>query len=240
VLWLKRYREVVDATKEWRQNTELRPAYVALRVSAFQRSLDDGGVIPADYDAAISEMLACLAEGFRLDGYLPDVVHEAFRAFERLSWMLGQRTLTAVTVRKCAQFMDEHLPAMCGTSNEYSLADQFVADLVRAFGSAGPTEKNPLRSDRWSDLIILGETEDSALADVGYETARITALFSAKRFLFARAIDGTRDFFVRAASTELSTSDFSKLRMGQLLSVLPDDDPPDQGRAGHAKHAMLA
>jgi hypothetical protein len=239
-LWLKRYNEVLEATNEWHQNTEMRSAYVALRVSALQRSLDDGDVDPKNYSNVISEILTCLAEGFRMDGYVPDVVHEAFRAFERLLWKLGRSEINTAAINQCAQFLDAHLPAMCGTSNEYSLGDPAVVELITRFAAAGPLESNPLRSDRWSDLILLGETEDSALAEVGYESARITAVFGEKRHLFARATDGTRDFFVRCSATELNATDFAKLRVGQLLSVLPGNVPPDLGRAWPAQHAMLA
>ena len=129
---------------------------------------------------------------------------------------------------------------MCGTANEYSLADPFVVNLVTRFRTAGSAAANPLRSDRWSDLILLGEREDRALAEVGYETARITAVFAGKPYFFARATDGTRDFHVRLSATELSQNDFAKLRLGQLLSILPSDETPEAGRSWPAKHAMLA
>jgi len=95
-------------------------------------------------------------------------------------------------------------------------------------------------SDRWNDLIVFGEIGDSALAEVGYESARVTAVFGEKSFLFARATDGTRDFWVHQSATELSIAEFAKLRLGELVSVLPSQDPPDFGRAWPAKHMMLA
>src|SRR5262249_15179310 len=157
-------------TKEWQHNAELRPSYVALRVSAIQRSLDDGIITPDNYGTAISEMIRCLTEGFRLDGYVPDVVHEGFRAFDRMLRMLGRGMLSSAMISECAKFLDDHLPAMCGTSNEYSLADEFVVKLVSNFRETGG-EQNPLRSNRWDELIYFGETEDRALANVGYQIA---------------------------------------------------------------------
>jgi hypothetical protein len=112
--------------------------------------------------------------------------------------------------------------------------------LVQKFRAVGGTADNPLRSERWSDLIFLGETEDSALANAGYETARVTTVSPEKAHLFARALDGTRDFFIRLGATDLNRSDFVALKNGQLLLVLPSDEPPWQGRAWPAKHVMLA
>jgi hypothetical protein len=238
ILWLKRYDEVLDATKDWHQSKELRPSYVALRVSALQRYLDDATPAPAKQDSVISDMLGCLGEGFRLDGYVPDVVHEGFRALDRLYRMLSRGLLGQAASVQCSMFLDANLPAMCGTSNEYSLSDEFVINLVLKFRLTGTGEVNPLRSERWSDM--LSETEDHALADVGYETARVTGVIPEKAHLFARAVDGTRDFFVRMAATDLSRAEFAALKNGQLLMVLPSDEPPWAGRAWPAKHVMLA
>ena len=209
-------------------------------MSALQRYLDDGIVGLAKQDAAVSDMLTCLGEGYRLDGYVSDVVHEGFHALDRLCRMLSRGLLSQSASMECARFLDAHLPAMCGTSNEYNLSDEFVTNLVRRFRSVGSGESNPLRGERWSDLIDLGETEDHALANTGYETARVTGVIPDKAHLFARAIDGTRDFYVHLAATDLSRQAFAALRNGQLLMVLPGDKPPPTGRAWPAKHVMLA
>ena len=152
--------------------------------------------------------------------------------------MLSRGLLGQAASVQSSMFLDANLPAMCGTSNEYSLSDEFVINLVRKFRVTGGGEVNPLRSERWSDM--LGETEDHALSDVGYETARVTGVIPEKAHLFARAIDGTRNFFVRMAATDLSRAEFAALKNGQLLMVLPGDEPPWAGRAWPAKHVMLA
>jgi hypothetical protein len=63
---------------------------------------------------------------------------------------------------------------LAGTSNEYSLSDEFVVNMVRKFGTTESNSVNPLRSERWSDLILSGEAEDVALTNAGYETALVT------------------------------------------------------------------
>ena len=128
---------------------------------------------------------------------------------------------------------------MCGTSNEYSISDASIRQLVSAFRDAAPTQNNPLRTDRWSDIIRYGDADD-ALSNVGYEQSKITDYPNSKGFRFARAMDGSRDFFIRIEATELTLTEFSGLKYGQLLMVLPSDDPPREGRAWPAKHAMLA
>jgi hypothetical protein len=42
-------------------------------------------------------------------------------------------------------------------------------------------------------------------------------------YLFARALDGTRDYHVRRETTQLSPREFAKLQTGQVIRVLPGD-----------------
>ena len=112
-------------------------------------------------------------------------------------------------------------------------------NLVTMFRSVGPPEGNPLLAERWNDLIRFKEVDDEALAEVGYELARVTNTFPDKGHLFARALDGTRDFFVPLTCTDLGRNTFGNLRSGQILRVLPSMEPPLAGSAWPAKHAML-
>jgi cold shock CspA family protein len=128
---------------------------------------------------------------------------------------------------------------MCGTSNEYSISDRFIRQLVSAFREAAPNQ-NPLTTDRWSDIIQYGDAGDGALEGAGYEQSTVTHVLGNRGFLFARANDGSRDFFVRIETTEFTPAEFSGLKLGQILMVLPSDDPPLEGRAWPAKHAMPA
>ncbi|HET6841291.1 MAG TPA: hypothetical protein VFK06_06340 [Candidatus Angelobacter sp.] len=240
VLWLKRYAEVLDTTRKWRTSTELRPSLIALRVTTLQNMLDDGGVSENDSEQFVAELLECLAEGFRLEGYVPDIVHEAFKALERLSRLFSRSEITAASGLRCAKFLDDALPSMCGNSYEFSLGDRQIIAVVNCFRNAEPRKNNPLLSDRWKDLLVFGEKEDRALAEVGYESARVTAVFGEKKFLFARATDGTRDFWVhQTAAVDLTSTEFAKLKVGQLVSILPSQQPPEVGRAWPAKHMML-
>ncbi|MEO7717096.1 MAG: NB-ARC domain-containing protein [Capsulimonas sp.] len=238
VLWLKRYDEVLSETENWRERDDLRQSYVALRVSALQRYLDDGPQSALDSESIISEIFFCLSEAFRLDGYLADVVHEGFKAIERLVRIQDRTQLTEKSQMECAFFLNEHLAAMCATSYDYSLSDNFVIDLITAFRAVGANAENPLISDYWNDLVSRGITDDAALASVGYESARIATIFTNKDHLFARALDGSRDFFVRLSATELTRSQFSALKVGQLIEVLPGELPAGS-RAWPAKHAMI-
>lgn len=238
MLWPGKHDEVISATENW-QASELRPAYAALRVSAIKSALDHGPADQSRYEHFVLGILSCLGEAFRLDGYLAYVVHEGFRAFEKLQTALLRRVLSPTVVLACSHFLDEHLAEMCGTSNEYSISDTFTRQLVSAFREAAPGTNNPLRAERWSDIIRYGDA-GGALEGVGYDQSRVTHVIANKPFLFARAIDGSRDFFIRIEATELSPVDFASLKLGQILMVLPSDDPPVEGRAWPAKHAMLA
>ena len=184
----------------------------------------------------VSEIIESLSEGFRLDGYLPDTVHEGFRALDRLYRMEFRAQLTQKSLQDAALFLNAHLPAMCGSSNEHSLSDDFVKELIVRFRSQGGVE-NPLNTERWSDLVIFGEAEDKVLANVGYISSRITKV--KESYLFAQAIESTVAFFVHRAATELSPSKFNALKEGQRLQILPSDAIPEPGRARLAKHAMI-
>jgi hypothetical protein len=228
------------ATEKWQdQDSDIRPAYAALRVSAIKRILE-GSSDQAHYNRYVPVMLACLGEAFHLDGYSPLVVHEGFRALGELRTALVWNRLTPMAILAGAKFLDEHLTDMCGTSNEYSISDEFIRELVEAFRESpvGGFD-NPLRTDRWADIIRDGEPGDGALEGVGYERAKITRLAPEHNYLFARSLDGSRDFYVRISAMDMTPVEFSRLRHGQNLMILPSSDPPQQGRAWPAKHAMI-
>ena len=236
LLWLKRYEHILEITNAWRDKGELRPAHLALRISCIQRFIDDEVIVNEQAVRYVSEIIQSLSEGFRLDGYLPDTVHEGFRALDRLYRMESRSQLTQDSLKVTSIFLDAHLPAMCGSSNEHSLSDDFIKELILRFRSQGGAD-NPLNADRWSDLVIFGEAQDKALANVGYISSRITKV--KESYLFAQAIESAAAFFVHRAATELSPQKFNGLKEGQLLHILPSDALPEPGRARLAKHAMI-
>jgi cold shock CspA family protein len=241
VLWHKRFVELLKATADWRTAGDLRPVFAALRVSTYQRILDEASLPAPERMDSVRSVVECLDETFRLDGYLSDVVHEAFHAVERLEKLARRRVLSPEEVALCAGLLDRHLPAMCGNHRDYSLSDEGIVQLVLCFRDLACSGTNPLKDPRWSELITFGQEEDSALATAGYQTARITRVFSDRGFAFARALDGSRDFYVHRSATDLSMADFGRLRPGQLVSVLASESPGDEtGRAWPARHAMLA
>lgn len=239
-LWLKRTQDVLAATQDWRKAGKLRPALAALRVSAFQRFLDEPNQAVAERSEATRFLIECLDETFRLDGYLPDVVHEGFHALERLERLGLRRLLSPDDVALCADFLDRHLPTMCANHRDYSLSDAWVVAFIGCFRDLTCSGPNPLKRARWSELVDFGAVEDAALVDAGYQTARITRVLAERGYAFARALDGSRDFYVNRSATGLSASDFEKILPGQLMSVLAAESPgPSSGRAWPAKHAMF-
>ena len=149
--------------------------------------------------------------------------------------------LSSDDVAICAGFLDLHLTAMCGNHRDYSLSDDSIVGSVACFRELPCTGPNPLKGARWSDLVDFGEEEDAALADAGYETAKVTRIIADRGYAFARALDGSRDFYVHHLTTELSAADFAALRPGTLVSVLAaDSSGASTGRAWPAKHVMLA
>jgi cold shock CspA family protein len=240
VLWLKRFEEVLVATSKWRTAGDLRFAVAALRISTLQRLLDEPSLALDERVDAVRSLVECLDETFRLDGYLPDVVHEGFHAIERLEKLGRRRVLSHDEAALCAGLLDRHLPAMCGNHRDYSLSDSGIVRLVICFRDLPTSGTNPLKDARWSELIDFGEEGDSVLAGAGYERARITQVVAARGFAFARTLDGSRDFFVHKSATD-SEADFVTLRAGRLVSVLADDSSgASVGRAWPAKHVMLA
>src|SRR5262249_32391415 len=127
-----------------------------------------------------------------------------------------------------------------GASSDYSISDEFIRELVEAFRESPVIGfDNPLRTNRWTDIISYGEPHDNALEGAGYEPTKITHLIPEGNYLFARSLDGSRDFYVRLSATDMTPVEFSCLRPGQNLMILPSIDPPQRGRAWPAKHAMI-
>jgi cold shock CspA family protein/predicted transcriptional regulator len=240
VLWHKRFAEVLTATAAWKTAGDLRPALAALRVSTYQRILDEATLAPPARIEAVRAVVECLDDTFRLDGYPSDVVHEAFHAVERLEKLARRRVLSPEEVALCAGLLDRHLPAMCGNHRDYSLSDEGIVRLVSCFRDLPCAGTNALKDARWTELIDLGNEDDSALGQAGYETAKITRVMAERGFAFARALDGSRDFYIHRTATDLSPADFGMLRPGQLVSVLASASPGSTtGRAWQAKHVML-
>lgn len=240
ILWLKRFSEVLAATDNWQAEGEQRSTLAALRVSTLQRMLDEAALAPTARGETVQSLVTCLDETFRLDGYLPEVIHEGFHAIERLERLGRRRSLSPDEVALCAGFLDRHLPAMCGNHRDYSLSDEGIARLIACFRELPCSGSNPLRDSRWADLIASGEGGDSALASAGYETATITRVVADRDHAFARTLDGSRDFYLRRSASDLSAAEFSALRPGTLVSVLPADSAGSStGRAWPAKHVML-
>jgi hypothetical protein len=241
VLWEKRFAEVMAATNNWKSAGDLRSTLAALRISTFQRMLDEMTLTPSDRRDAVCSVVECLDETFRLDGYQGGLVHEAFHAVEKLAWLGRRQVLTSEEVALCAGLLNRHLRDMCAVHRDYSRASSEVVDLVTCFRDLPCAGTNPLKEASWSELIGFAQEHDPALVKAGYEAATLTYVRPNGDYAFARALDGSRDFYVKAAATELSVADFGRLRSGQPVWVLAADSfDPASGRAWPAKHVMLA
>lgn len=240
-LWMKRFTEVLEATSTWKDSGELRPALAALRVSTLQRLLDEASPDIDTFENAVSEIFDVLEETFRLDGYLGEVVHEGLHALERLERTGRRLSLSQRVAMACRNFIDKHLLAMCENHRDYSISSQSLRSLVAFFRDLPCGGMNPLQGNRWRDLLEVGTIEVRALTEVGYQTAKVIQVRADRGFAFARALDGSRDFYVHRTAMDSGVFEFEKLRLGQLLSILPCDSASGtSGRAWPAKHAMLA
>jgi hypothetical protein len=237
-LWRKRYPELLEATKEWKTADELRPNLAALRVSTLQRMADETAMSDEDRSGAVVEVFDCLDFTFTRDGYVWMSVREGFHALERVVKLHERAQLNSQDNTRIVEFIDKHLLTMCGADRNYFFGDEPTLALLYAFRTAECDHGNPLAGERWTELLGAGSAaEDEALAAVGYQAARITRVFPLKRYAFARSLDGNRDFYIRHDVTDLK--DFKTLQPGQIVSVLPSEDPSELGRAWPAKHVML-
>ena len=236
-LWLKRYSELLEATKDWKSADELRPNLAALRVSTLQRMADETAMSDKDRSGAIAELVECLDYTFTRDGYVWVSVREGFHALERMVRLHERAQLNSQDNTRIVEFIDKHLLTMCGADRNYFFGDEPTLALMHAFRKAECDRGNPLSGDRWTELLGAGSVaDDEALAAAGYQAARITRVFPLRKFAFARSLDGSRDFYIRQEVTDLK--DFKTLQLGRIVSVLPSEDPSEAGHAWPAKHVM--
>ncbi|HYD17433.1 MAG TPA: hypothetical protein VEF76_03010 [Patescibacteria group bacterium] len=237
ILWLGMHDKVLEETASWREMQDLRPSYVALRVSAL-RKIFETETLQSVLADTVHDLVSTLKESFRVDGYVSLVVHETFKTLEELEDLTRKKLLSSDALRDIANLLDQHLVEMCAVSRDNSITDKNVVALIENFRNAY-LENNPLRAQRW-EAIVRPEGLHDKLKKAGYEPANVTYKADHGNHVFARSIDGSRDFFVRVSATELTSAEFQGLKLGQTLLVLPSGDPPENGRAWPAKHAMVS
>lgn len=241
-LWLKRIDTVLEATADWETPTELATTRGSLRISAFRRKCE--GKSTSEKQGYVVDALNLCETIFNQHGYVGAVVHEAVRALQDFSWYASADELnTKIHAQLCA-FVAKHLTGMCATHRTFSLDSEDARNLVMKLQSLDcGTNANAVKDSDWIDRYGFGD-RDTALEEAGYVEARIshipTRLDGTPRdFLFARALDGTREYYVHRETAQLSTRDFTKLQTGQVIRVLPGDRLQEGSRAFPTRDVII-
>jgi hypothetical protein len=226
-LWLKRHDQVLQATSDWETPPSLAATRGALRVSALRRKCE--GESASVKQGIVTSALELIESLLRQQGYVGTIVHEVIRALQDFAWFADHGELNAKLHLQLCSLVVSHLPGMCSAHRSFSLDGDEARNLVTKLQSLDcGSVANPLLDPVWLDRYGFG-SKDKALEEAGYIEARIT--YIPKRpdglprdYLFARAIDGTREYHVRRETTQLSQREFAKLQTGQIIRVLPGDN----------------
>jgi hypothetical protein len=224
-IWTGKHFEAIKACTNWKEHADLRPTKASIYVSAMKRRLE-ADQNSQQRDSLITEMLHVLDYTFSTDGYIGFLVHEGMRVVDEVYMNCRRFAPSKKCSKAISDFVEKHLLAMSSVHHTWKLDHEKVRQWFDFFASLNVSDgENPLRSDRWLD--ILDNKEDEALANYGYRTVEVYArprlsqgVF--QRYLFARGSDGTQ-YFVAERATSVSSSQFDEIRVGDRLSVLPQD-----------------
>ena len=140
-IWLNNHRAALEAAANWKQSGELRPTLGCIYFTALKRSLErerDTKIL----EPGLRDLLACMEDVFRLDGYLEFITHAALNVVDELARVARLHALSRSTCLLIAQFIDRHLHPMCAADRRRSIDDPLIRGYINIFkqldcGAAG-------------------------------------------------------------------------------------------------------
>lgn len=234
-IWLDHTWEEIKYVSDWKETPDLRAIKGTIYCTALRRLLEP----EHDKDKAnsyIREMIECLDEILRIDGYGGSVILESGEAMKGIFRKIMKITLQADAAQAAVKFVDAHLVAICNARRELSIDDdelhQFI-DLLKSQASQyGVSVMDNLR---------LQTIEDPILSKYGYVPVviyapPIDAYGFSRSFLFAKDAEGVQYHVSRRVTQDASR--FDELEKGDQLLVLPRDEY-EEGKARPVKDAII-
>lgn len=234
-IWLDHTWEEIKYVSDWKETQDLRAIKGTIYCTALHRLLE----AEHDKDKAnsyIREMVECLDEILRIDGYVGFVILESGKAMKEILRKIKKITLQADAAQTLVKFVDAHLVAICSAHRELSIDDdelqQFIDLLKLQASQYGVSVMDNLR---------LQTIEDPVLSKYGYVPVfiyapPIDAYGFSRSFLFAKDAEGVQYHVSRRVTQDASR--FDELENGDRLLVLPGDEY-EEGKARPVKDAII-
>jgi len=238
-IWAGQWEAAKRGCSDWRNAGDLRATLACLYVSALRRSHESVARVES-VESDIESIFKCLAEVIAIDGYPGFLVHEALQVLRWVRQLLPGLHLSPECCSSICVFADRHLEAICGIHRGTSLDDDEVRILVQRLGELECAQgENPLRREHWRN--VTAEPDDPALREYGFNRATIysrpkRADGTQATYLFARDSDGN-EYYVTRMATGLGRPEFEALRVGDTLSVRPEEER-EEGKAWRVREAI--
>ena len=244
-IWIGKLKEAIVASEDWINSGKRRATLACINASAKKRLLEkatDG----ESSEGYIQDILFILDSVFRMDGYIGFVAHEALNALGQIAWNVERHSISPKSAALLCRFVDLHLPEVCAVHRVRSLDDSEVVAWIKTFQSLDcEGEENVLQKEKWTES--LSGLSDPGLEEKGYIPVAVYAppmdLHGMTRsYLFAQDEDGTQ-YYVPRRATPLSYEEFSRIKKGEYLFVLPSHDGEGNGdgeKAISVRDALLS
>jgi len=226
-IWLEKALEEIPNLQDWNQDPTLRATKGCMYATALRRLLE------RETDARqagsyIKEMILCLDQIIRADGYLGFVVAESVKAIKEISRKTRSVNLERDEAQPVIEFAGTHLQALCQVHSNVAASDASIQQFIHAMNTQAQALGLEAIGQSFSEF-----TDDPVLAEYGYIPVKVYAPAvspsgSPRNYVFAEDSEGTQYYVSKRVFQEPQR--FSELKVGDSLLVRPRDDY-DEGRA---------
>jgi len=244
LLYTHGYKTILDDTKDWKNQGELRGLYGAFRASALKREAETTVNESSEYTIGImTRAIKILDDVFRNDGYTKRICLQAKGIFDELAFLLSRndydRDLEFSDL--ALQFINQHLT----NSTEYMKfrEDDYVSQLVTKLSKL-QVANNPFTEKNWSQITNKRAADISEEIEQDKELITVSIARIPKgrdkvtpKFLFA--FDDVTEYFIHFENMMgHSFQEWQKLKVGGRLAVKVA--PPEMQETGRARKVVEA
>ena len=234
-IWRGKANEVVLKTRDWKKEPISRATKGAIYLTAVSRLMEEEND-SSRVLAYFSELVDCMDEIFREDGYVGFVVAESVKIIQKINEKLSTLELTPSLTEKLSSFADCHLISICNVHKLVSIKERQILEFLQHIQAQAKT--NSVAGPK--AIMAVQDAEDPALSKYGYVAVEVyhrpKDTYGNKRgFLFAKDKDGN-EYHVSSRAM-IDTEAFNSLEDGDMLNVLPRDDC-DEGKAQPVRDAI--
>ncbi|WP_122425450.1 NB-ARC domain-containing protein [Pseudomonas viridiflava] len=244
LLYSHGYQTILEDTKNWKNQGDLRGLYGAFRASALKREAETTVNESTEYTIGImNRAIMILGDVFRNDGYTKRICLQAKGIFDELAFLLTRSDYDKDLEfsAQALQFINQHLT----NSTEYMKyrEDDYVSQLVTKLSKL-QIDNNPFTGKEWSQITNKRATDipDEIEYDKDFTIVSIARIPKGRdkvtpKFLFA--LSDMNEYFIHFENmVSLSFQEWRQLKTGVRLAVKVA--PPEMQEAGKAKKVVEA